>query len=224
MPKNILLTFLLLGAIVRIYPQTITRPNFALKSHPTLEIESVVLTAGSTTLFMVIENKSLDGTFCADKNIFIVLPNRKRLKIKEARDIPRCPDSYVFKSFGEKLYFSLIFPALPKGTLWFDLLEDCDEACFSFNSVILDTGLNQKIDHAYSVLESGERDKASLEFESLLPDLSGKKCPYEGAVYWNLIQLARQMGDEKKSAEWLEMLRKSDNPLKERLIENLKNN
>jgi hypothetical protein len=224
MNKKLFISLLFICVLVSLYPQTIARPNFALKSHPTLEIESVVLTGSSTTLFMAIENKSMDGTFCADKNIFIILPEGKRLKIKEARDIPRCPDSYVFKTFGEKLYFSLIFPALPKGTQWFDLIEDCDDACFSINSVIMDAGLNQKIDHAFSLLESGEREKASMEFERLLPDFSGKKCPYEGAIYWNLVQIARQMGDEKKAAGWLELLRNSDNPLKERFIENLKSN
>lgn len=221
MYKYFTLAFVFLLPLVSLFPQAIDNPNYGLKSHETLTIQSVVLTANSTTLFMVIENRSLDGTFCADKNIYLLLPEGKRLKIKSADGIPRCPESYVFKSFGEKLYFSLSFPELPKGTEWFDLIEDCNEACFSFNSVILDALLNQKIDHAFVMTETGETEEAIKEFEALLIDFSGKNCSYEGAIYWNLIQLYRKNGDESKASEYLQRLISSENPLKEKYIENL---
>lgn len=222
--KKLFFTVLFTGSSLSLFSQTIPQPNFALKSHPTLNIESVSMTPTSTTLFMVVENQSLDGTFCADKKIHLVLPDGKRIKITDAEGIPRCPETHKFQNYGEKLYFSLSFPSIPAGTQWFDLIEDCDEACFSFNTVILDSGLNQKIDHAYSLTEAKKTEEACQEFEKLLTDFSGKKCSYEGAVYWNLIQLSKQMGDKEKSAEWMEMLNKSDNPLKWRFIENLRKN
>ena len=221
--KKLLLFFVFLCAMVSLYPQAIENPNYGLKSHETLNIQSVMLTSNSTALFMAIENRSLDGTFCADKNIFIILPDGTRLKIEETDGIPKCPDSYVFKNFGEKLFFSLTFPALPKGTQWFDLLEDCNEACFSFNSIILDAEMNRKIDHAYALIESKNPEEACKEFEELLDNISDKRCSLTGAIYLNLIQLNRKMGNEKKSAEWLEALRKSDNPLKDKYLESLKN-
>ncbi len=221
MKKNLFLSLLILSAL-QLYSQTIDRPNYGLKSHPTLDIESVVLTTNATTIFMVIENQSLEGTFCADKNIFIALPNGKHLKVKSSEGIPRCPDTHVFKLFGEKMLFSLTFPPMPAGTLWFDLIEDCDDACFSFNSVILDSGFNQKIDHAYSSLESKDLEKSALEFEALLPLFADKKCNYQAAIYSNLVDLAKMSGDTETAMKWLEILKNSDIPNKEKYIESLK--
>jgi hypothetical protein len=222
--KKLVLALLLGFSINGIYCQTINHPNYGLKSHPTLNIESVVLSLSSTQLFMVIENQSLDGTFCADKKIFLILPDGERLKIAETDGIPRCPETHIFQTYGEKLYFSLKFDAIPAGTQWFDIIEDCDNACFSFNSVILDGGLNQRIDHAYTLTESKKPEEACKEFEKLLDDFSGKKCSYEGAIYWNLVHLTKLMGDDKKSAEWLDILKNSDVPMKERFLENLRKN
>lgn len=216
----LLLAFLFLRS--PIYSQTINHPNYGIKSHPTLEIESIALASGSTTLFMVIENRILEGSFCADKNIFIVLPAGKRLKVTEAEGIPRCPEVFTFQNIGEKLYFTLTLPALPSGTKWFDLIEDCNDACFSFNGVILDEALNRKIDHAYSLIDAGDKSKAIIEFEALLNEFSGKNCSYEGSIYSNLIELSRQTGSEKKADEWLQKLKDSDIPLKGKYLESLR--
>lgn len=221
MKNSFFLTPLFLFFAVRVLSQTIDHPNYGLKSHETLEILSIEVTGNSTTLFMEIENRSLDGSFCADKNIFLVLPDGKRVKITGTEGIPRCPTTYVFKSFGEKLNFSLTFPSLPDSIKWFDLIEDCNDACFSFNAVILDPLLNQKIDHAYAVAELGETEASCREFEELLLDFSGKNCSYEGAIYWNLVSLFRKSGNEIKAREWMDLLMNADIPLKEKYIENL---
>jgi len=220
--KNYFFLSLFLLSAAQLFSQTIDRPNYGLKSHPTLDIESVVITPNSTTIFMVIENQSLEGTFCADKNIFIALPSGKHLKIKSTEGIPRCPEVHAFKLFGEKLLFSLTFPPLPSGTLWFDLIEDCNDACFSFNSIILDSGINQKIDHAYSSLESKDFEKSALEFETLLPLFTDGKCSFQAAIYSNLVDLAKMSGDTEMAKKWLEILRNSDIPYKEKYIESLK--
>ncbi len=222
MKKNIFLSLLFLLSAVRVFPQTIDHPNYGLKSHETLEIESLVLTASSTTFFMVIENRSLDGSFCADKKIFLQLPDGNRLKIQEATGIPRCPDSYIFKRFGEKLYFSLSFPAIPDNTDWLDLVEDCENACFSFNTVILNTDLNQKIDHAYALVDLGNFLEAHKEFEAMLLDFQSNNSSYTGAIYWNLVTLSRNLGDDSKANEWLDTLINSEIPLKEKYISSLK--
>jgi len=222
MKKNIFLTLLILFFAVGMFSQTIDRPNYGLKSHETLEIESVVITDKSTTFFMVIENRSLDGSFCADKNIFIHLPDGNRIKVKEVSGIPRCPDAYTFKSFGEKLYFSLSFPSIPENTEWLDLVEDCDKACFSFNNVILNADLNQKIDHAYALVELGNYLEASKEFEAMLLDSQASNSCYKGAIYWNLVTLSRKLGNDPKANEWLDTLINSEIPLKEKYINNLK--
>ncbi len=219
MPKKNLLFSALILLFSPLISQTIDHPNYGLKSHPTLSIESIHSGGTSTTLFMSIENRVLDGSFCADKKIYIILPDGEKLRIKSVTGIPRCPDSYYFENIGDKLQFTLEFPALPEGTKWFDLLEDCDDACFSFNSVILNPLLNQKIDHAFSLVESKKLKEAYNEYEALLPEFSGLNCSFEGAVYYNLILLSKQLSEDDKAIEWQVRLKNSQIPLKEKFIE-----
>ncbi|MCB8998871.1 MAG: hypothetical protein H6540_02215, partial [Bacteroidales bacterium] len=121
MNKKLLLLIASFSISVLVFSQTIVQPNYGLKSHPTLEIQSIVISPAATTVFMVIENRVLDGSFCADKNIYIVAENGKHIKLISAEGIPVCPDSYKFNNFGDKLHFSLVFPPLPLETKWIDL-------------------------------------------------------------------------------------------------------
>ena len=77
------------------FSQEFSKPNFALKSHETLEITRVVLNDKSTIIHLIVENKrSEGGSFCADKKIYILYPDGSRLNILKANNIPVCPDAY----------------------------------------------------------------------------------------------------------------------------------
>ncbi len=120
-----------------IYSQTIVKPNYALKSHETLEILKVDAGPTKTVINFSIENRIEKGEFCADKNIFIIYPDGTKLKLTGSTGIPVCPATYKFKYIGEVLGFTLSFPPLKPGTGWIDIVEDCESNCFSFYGVSL---------------------------------------------------------------------------------------
>jgi len=136
--KSYLLLFCLsIFGIAKLNSQTIEKPNYGLKSHETLEINKVVTGPSGTTVYLSVVNKIDGGYFCADKNIYIMYPDGSKSKVVSSKGIPVCPASYKFKSIGEKLSFELTFAAIKQNTKWIDLVEDCNENCFSFYGICL---------------------------------------------------------------------------------------
>jgi hypothetical protein len=223
MIRKLLLSFVLLISSVLVYTQTINHPNYGLKSHETLNIESVIYSDNSFTLNMIIENRSLEGNFCADKNIFIILPGNKKLKIISSEGIPVCPDAYNFSFIGEKLRFKLWFPAIAPDINWIDLIEDCNNACFSFSTIILDSTLNLDIDEAFSMLGSGKNTEAILTFEKLFEKVRIQKVPLEGNILMNLVLLYRKQGNPDQVKKYYQILRDLQTPESAKYIEILKN-
>lgn len=209
-----LLTFSVLNFIIitSSFSQTIIRPNFGLKSHETLELNKIVTEKDQTLLYMTIENRIRGGNFCAGENIYIIYPDGKRSKIKSVSGIPVCPETYNFKTIGEKLAFTLAFPPLRTGTKWIDLVEDCDANCFSVYGITLDSALNKKIDNAYLKANSSTPPEG-IKLFSLLLDETGKENPgASGMIYINIIKLAGEAGDKDLQKEWYNKLESSNVP------------
>jgi len=199
--------------------QTIISPNYSLKSHETLNIIKVETRSEATIFYMSIENKREKGTFCADKNIFIIYPDGKRSKLISSSGIPVCPDTYQFNAPGEKLEFVLTFPPLRRGIEWVDLVEECNDNCFSFYGVSLNNDLNKRIDVAFTLAENDEPVKALGSFISIAEDVDKSNSGIEGLLYINIIRLAIETGDRKKAGEWYNKFKLSEAP---RLSEYLK--
>ncbi|MBA4322161.1 MAG: hypothetical protein C0408_05025, partial [Odoribacter sp.] len=150
--KNIISVLSLLSVCsVNALSQLIDQPNTGLRSHETLELTKIEITPGKTVVYFTIENRIEDGNFCADKNIFIIYPDGRRIKLVNSSGIPECPDSYKFKSIGEKLEFSLTFPPLKPDTQWIDIVEECTSNCFHFYGITLNNDLNKKLDEAFDL-------------------------------------------------------------------------
>lgn len=220
--KNKTTIFIFLNFIILTgYSQTAVKPNYGLKSHETLEILKVVVTAQKTQIFLSIENKIEGGYFCADKNIFIIYPDGTRSKVISSEGIPVCPESYKFKTIGEKLSFILTFPSLKKDTQWIDLIEKCSENCFSFYGVCLNNDLNKQIDDASVLAENKEPAKALIGFIKIANSNEIKNSGIEGLIYLNIITLSRTTGNDSKAAEWYGKLQASSIPRKDVYIKNL---
>ncbi len=158
--------------------QTFINPNYSLKSHETLNIVKAEVRPGATIFYMSIENKIEKGSFCADKNIYIIYPDGKRSKLVSSTGIPVCPDTHQFKTPGEKLEFILTFPSLKRGTEWIDLVEECSDNCFSFYGVSLNNDLNKRIDDAFTLAENDEPVKAMGSFISIAEDVDKSNSWY----------------------------------------------
>jgi hypothetical protein len=219
--KHTILILLLLIKTSLFYSQTITAPNYALKSHETLTITKIEVNAAQTIIFFSIENQRISGSFCADRNIYLIEPDGRKLKLLKSLGIPVCPDSYKFKAIGEKLDFILTFPSLKTGTEWIDIIEDCNDNCFSFFGVTLNNGLNEKINSAYNLAERGKTIKAISGYKSLLSELNGKHHGSEGALYTDIITLLVKSGDNSGAREWYQKMISSKAPRLDQYIKNL---
>ena len=213
--------FFFVKSVLNIYSQSFIHPNIGLKSHETLEISKVVNTTQKTVIFLSIENRITGGNFCADKNIFIIYPDGTRNRLISSKGIPACPDTYKFKTIGEKLDFELTFSPLKNDTQWIDLVEDCTENCFSFYGVCLNNDLNKKIDDASVLAENGEPAKASLSFIQIANGIDSKNSGIEGLIYMNIIELSKETGNIQKATEWYMKLNSSNIPRHELFIKHL---
>jgi len=195
-----------------VHSQTFINPNYSLKSHETLNITKVEVKPEGTFIYLSIENRISKGTFCADKKIFIIFPDGQKSKLVSSSGIPVCPDTYKFKTIGEKLEFVLTFPRLKEKTEWIDLIEDCSENCFSFYGITLNTTLNRMIDDAFALVENNEQAKAIDSFINIAEVIDEKNYGIEGLLYINIIKLARETGDEIKAKSWYKRLLLSGAP------------
>lgn len=211
--KNLISIAILLSLCpITVSAQTFLNPNFALKSHETLVIQRIEFTSESTTVFLGIENRIESGSFCADKNIYIIDPEGSRIRLVRAVGIPSCPESYRFKSIGEKLEFSLVFPPLKKGTEWIDIVEECSENCFWFYGITLNNDLNKRLDEAFALAATGKPEDNILLFRNILDSVDNKDPGIEGSLYINIINAAIEAGDKVEASVWYKRLLSSHAP------------
>jgi len=210
-----------LYSISNAFSQAIINPNFGLKSHETLEILKIEITGENTVIYLTVENRIDKGSFCADRNIFILYPDGTKLKMFKAEGIPQCPDLYKFKSVGEKLGFTLTFPPLKQGSTWIDLIEDCKENCFSFYGIILESEINGKIDEAVALLDKGELDSAISKYKSIITGAGSSESGITGSLYSDLISLLVQKGYKKEAEEWYKKFVSSNVPRLQLYLDNL---
>lgn len=194
------------------HSQIIEHPNYGLKSHETLNLGKVEMTAQKTTLYLMIENRIAEGNFCADKNIYLISSKGERFGMIKAVGIPICPDNHSFKNIGEALNFSLEFPAIKPGTKWIDIIEDCTSNCFWFYGVTLDNELNVRLDKAFDLAAKGQpADNISL-FKNILDDIDNQDLGIEGLLYINIINAAVENADKVNSIVWYKRLVASHAP------------
>lgn len=205
---SILLNFFVITG----YPQTFSEPNIGLKSHETLELKKVELTPEKTVVSLRIENRIEGGNFCADKNVFIIYPDGSKSKLINAVGIPQCPDTYKFKSIGEKLEFTLTFPPLRQGTAWIDIVEECSANCFYFYGITLDSDLNKRLDEAFIIAARGDPVKTISLFRNILESVNKENIGIEGLLYINIISAAVEAGDKVETSVWYKKLLSSHVP------------
>jgi hypothetical protein len=199
-------------SFIPLLSQTFIQPNIGLKSHETLELRKLEISAEKTVVTLQIENKIEGGNFCADRNVFIVYPDGSKSKLVNAVGIPQCPDTYKFKSIGEKLGFTLTFPPLKPGTAWIDIVEECSANCFYFYGITLDNDLNKRLDEAFIIAAKGDPEKNMLLFRNILESVDKQNLGIEGLLYINIITAAVEAGDKVETSVWYKRLLSSHTP------------
>ncbi len=201
------------------YNQTLSLPNYAVASHPMI-VERIHSTSNHLIFDLVVENKSAVGNFCANKNIFIRdLSENKKIQLSYSKGIPICPDSYQFKYIGEKLRFQLYFPKPDHHLKYLDLIEDCNEACFSIHGLILDLKMNQMIEDAFKQFEQSDYNSSEITLKKIMSEYAD--YPY-GFLYLNLIQVLVVEGKDEEAKKYYQTILNSNYSDKNFIIDQLK--
>jgi len=199
-------------SVFQSYSQTYDQPNYALKSHETLIIKKVEATSEKTVVYLSIENRITGGSFCADRNIYMIEPDGRKNKLIRSPGIPVCPENFNFRSIGEILQFTLEFPPLEPGTKWIDIIEDCTSNCFSFYGVTLDNELNRKLDEAFLLSANGKPAENMIRFSKILDEIGSQNLGIEGLLYLNIINSAVEDADNVNAMVWYKRLAASKAP------------
>lgn len=207
MKKTVLFTILILTLGLQSFSQAILNPNFILKSHETLDVMKMTRNADGISLQMLIKNaRDEGGSFCVNKNTSIIA-NGLSYKIESFENIPECPEVHEFEFTGDNLIFYLNFPPIPPGIKTIDIVENCNENCFSIKGLIIDSKLNDEMNYAFDYYESGMLTEALSAYKDLLKKYAGKEPAVEGLFYFYIITILSDIGNEKEADKWLEEFR-----------------
>jgi hypothetical protein len=203
---------LMVGFQVRLVAQVFDKPSFSLSSHPTLEILSIEKWEDQTVVNIRVKNQRISGSFCFDKETFLVNSlGSEEWKLTSMDGIPACPDQYRFKSIGEVLDFSLVFPAIPDEVKYIDLREGCEDDCVSVKYILLDEEMNNRINEGFNLYEIGRLSASLQVFEDIMESGFDNYSPVFGTLYLYMMSIHYELGQSKE-------IRRIFNELKESTI------
>ncbi len=192
--------FILGGTLVG---QTIKVPNFAFSTHPFL-VNEVSFLKNGFVIELTIENQSPTGYFCASRHIYLRnLKNNQKIYMTHSEGIPVCPNVYHFKWKGEKLTFKLFFPKIDTSIHYVDVIENCNDHCFSIFGLILDPKMNTLINNGYKAFENNDLQESFLDFKRAVEENPG--YPY-GFLYTNIIKVLAAQKNYAEAKNWYRKL------------------
>nr|WP_320056951.1 serine protease [uncultured Bacteroides sp.] len=122
-----------------LYSQIVLYPNFNKKDVQYLDLTKSDVSSSETKLFFRYTSPStyLNGGWVSiNKNTFIQDNlTGKKYYLQRAENIPISPETYNFKSVGEKLEFILYFPPIPDTVSTIDIIESENDEAFNFYGV-----------------------------------------------------------------------------------------
>jgi hypothetical protein len=201
---NNLLLFILLSHHLLI-AQRFSKPNYGVKSHPTLSVEYIELSGSSAIVELMVKNEHPQGWFCRDEHVFLKNRTTKH-PIISSENIPVCPDKHFFATTGEKLTFRLIFPPVDTAIQYIDLIEDCDESCFYIKGIVLSKMGNEWLNEGFRAYSEQKPELAIhyfLRFLKQYPDY-----PW-GFVHYAIIECYADLRNWAKAGEWFSKIQGS---------------
>jgi tetratricopeptide (TPR) repeat protein len=198
--------------------QDISKPNFALATHP-IVVDNINFTDSLITVTLTVQNQIEGGEFCANEIIYLFeYKNKSKRYLTKATGIPVCPATHKFESAGEKLTFTLEFKAFSEIPKYINIVEDCDENCFSIYGVIIDEKMNEDINQAYGYFKSGNLDFALASFRTAARENPGYPFAF---LYGNIIEIYALQENYEKAKRWYQFLETSKFVDKEHVMEQI---
>ena len=209
--KRVSLIIIILLFCLNGQSQSILNPNYGLKTPLTAEIIRVDFNSDATVVWLTIMSDINNAWFCIDKNTFIIKPDGMKVRLKSLKGLPYCPATYRFKKPGEKLSFSMTFPAT--GLLpWFSLVEECSGGCLAIRGIVTGGVLNNRLNEAYALSDKGDEMAAYRLFEEIINETDSLNLGIEGSIYTNLILIDRKNGRPQTAKGWYDRMMTSDTP------------
>jgi hypothetical protein len=176
-----------------------------------------------TRIYMSILNRRLGATFCVDTNTYIrnSLGNEE-YKLIESVGVPDCPDVHKFGIVGKKLSFILVFPHVSEEIQYIDIIEDCQDACFSIRYILLDNEINELINQGLNLYESRKLTESLKVFEDLMLSKNDNVSPVFGTVYLYMMTINYELGQSKEIRRLFDELEQSSIMNKEEIIEEVR--
>lgn len=220
MRREMLVAVLVLTGINAL-SQSIVSPNYGLRTPQTAEVVRVDFNEKSTVVWLSVTSDINNAYFCIDRSTWLIEPDGTRLRVMDLKGLPWCPATYRFKRPGETAPFSLVFQAT--GVLpWFSIVEECSGGCLAVYGIVTDQALNERINEAYALSDSGETMAAYRIFEDLITRTDTLNLGIEGALFSSLIMLDRKMGRNETARSWYDRMMTSDVPLLKLYLDNLR--
>ena len=214
-------TFVIILFTMQLKGQEILDPNYGLKSHSTLDLVEITKTEENTIMLFQLLNLRSDGEFCVDKNTVLILPNGKELQLEKTNGIPTCPETHKFDHANEELNFTLTFPPIPESTKSIDIIEKCENNCFSFLAVVIDEEINEYLNVAYSYYQRGLETESINQLTQLLDSGKVTGTSLEGSIYTSIIAAYISMGNQDEAKRWVNKLKLSETKYKEEYLRNV---
>lgn len=199
--KKVWLVIFLLGTGLLGYSQVVYNPNVAIKPIPTLSVTSVVLTDSTTTVNIRIVNpRQLPPFTLRTRELYIrQVSDPNTQKFLRSVKAPFSPEKHVFSTQNEAFEFTLVFEALPKGTKYFDLMENMPQREFYIQGIILDPKLNEIVTRGFNSFSRADGNGALRAFiEFAEADLYFEY----GMAYFNIIYLLASSNRIPEAKEW----------------------
>jgi hypothetical protein len=112
---------------------------------------------------------------------------------------PCAPENHVFKTLNESFEFTLVFPALPKETKYFDLMEVMPKREFYLQGIVLDAKLNNLITRGFDAFARADGNGALAAFI----EMANADLYFEyGIAYFNIIYLLASSDRIPEAKEW----------------------
>lgn len=167
-----------------------------------------------------VKNQRLSGSFCIDKETFLLHSlGTEEWPLTSMDGIPACPDRHRFKSIGEVLDFSLVFPAIPDEVSYIDLVERCEDACVSVKYILLDEALNERINEGFDLYGIGRLSASLQVFEDIMESHYDDYSPVFGTLYLYMMSIQYELGRSKEVKRIFSELKESSIAGREEFIE-----
>ena len=183
------------------FGQMIVNPMISEKPIASLTIPKVVTEGNTTTVTVRITNsKQLPPFSIKSRELYIRPVSDPDVKyLIKADKAPFAPEQHIFSTQNEIFEFTLVFPALPKGTKYFDIMDKLPKHEFYIQGVILDPKLNEIMTRGFDLFGRGDGNgalKAFIEFVN-----SDLYFEY-GVAHFNIIYLLASSNRIPEAQEW----------------------